>query len=55
MLLVKRQSHLAAGDEALEASANVTLASGNFEVTVDDTKQGCQLKAQNWIETEKLT
>ena len=36
MLLVKRQSHLAAGDEALEASADVALAGGDFEVTVDD-------------------
>lgn len=41
MLLVKRQSHLAAGDEALEASADVALAGGNFEVTVDDTGRNC--------------
>ena len=38
MLLVKgRAVRLAAGDEALEASANVTLAGGNFKVAVDDT------------------
>lgn len=39
MLLVRRQSRLAAGDEALEASANVTLTGGNFEVTIDDTRR----------------
>ena len=32
--------HLAAGDEALEASANVALTGGNFEVAVDDTRIG---------------
>jgi hypothetical protein len=38
MLLVKgRAVRLAAGDKALEASANVTLAGGNFKVAVDDT------------------
>jgi hypothetical protein len=38
MLLVKRQFRLAAGDEALEASANIALAGSNFKVTVNDTK-----------------
>jgi hypothetical protein len=41
MLLVKGQSRLAARDEALEASANVTLAGGNLEVTVNDARGVC--------------
>lgn len=42
MLLVKiRTVSLAAGDEALEASANVTLTGGNFEVAVNDAVLSC--------------
>lgn len=35
---IQQSVHLAAGDEALEASADVTLAGSNLEVTVNDAR-----------------
>jgi hypothetical protein len=44
ILFVKKRNwqflHLAAGDEALQASADVTLTGSNLEVAVDDTRSG---------------
>lgn len=50
---IQQSVHLAAGDEALEASADVTLAGSNLEVTVNDARNRMLVMIEiNWRQME---